>query len=325
MTKMKWNKHQLEKGDALTDRLFFFLTGHGINVQYIVQLRPTVFFIQCEEESYILKGYNTYEQAKKQMIFLQHLQQTDFQFTSYIQSFPSGLSYGFFQGKYWLLLQYIQHAGLFSFDEEQNRRQAAAVLDKYHCHASKLPHDLLMYVPFLEWTAKWQMRTIKFQHHALLISSFIGSGITSQLLRWAEFSLCGLASFDWSSQPHGFIHGDVIEHNFVKGGHTYLIDFDCVSFGPILYDYVKYCYGILPFLKWSFAALTQYKELHPFLFNRAFLLSLIFPGDIMREWDYFLGLPSPLQEKFHRQLILFTKNNYELRFAFVEKLYNVIT
>lgn len=259
------------------------------------------------------------------MIFLHHLQQTDFQLTSYIESFPSGLSYGFFQGKYWILFRYVHHAGVFTFHEEQNRWQAAAVLDKYHCHASKLPHNLLAYVPFLEWTAKWQMRTIKFQRHAPLISSFIGSEITSQLLRWAEFALSGLGSFDWSSQPYGFIHGDVIEHNFVKGEHTYLIDFDCVSFGPILYDYVKYCYGILPFLNWSFAALTRYKELHPFLFNQAFLLSLIFPGDILREWDYFLGLPSFLRKKFRRRLILFTKNNYELRFAFVEKLYNVIT
>jgi hypothetical protein len=325
MMKMKRNKHQLEKGDALTDRLFFFLTGHGINVRYIVRLRPTVFFIQCEAESYILKGYNTYEQASKQIIFLQHLQQTGFRLTSYIRSFPSGLQYGCFYGKYWLLFQYIQHIGVFRFDEEQNRRQAAAALDEYHCYAAKLPNQLLSQVPFLEWNAKWQMRTLKFQRYTSLISACIGSEITSELLRWAEFSLAGLNSFDWSSQPYGFIHGDVIEHNFVRGEHTYLIDFDCVSFGPILYDYVKYCYGILPFLNWSFAALTRYKELYPFLFNRAFLLALIFPGDIMREWDYFLELPSFLQEKFRRQLILFTKNNYELRFAFVEKLYNVIT
>ncbi|MFC6602106.1 hypothetical protein ACFQDF_11910 [Ectobacillus funiculus] len=141
-----------------------------------------------------MKGYSTYEQARKQMIFLQHLQQTGFRLTSYIRSFPSGLQYGCFYGKYWLLFQYIQHIGVFRFNEEQNRRQAAAALDEYHCYAAKLPNQLLSQVPFLEWNAKWQMRTLKFQRYTSLISACIGSEITSELLRWAEFSLAELNS-----------------------------------------------------------------------------------------------------------------------------------
>ncbi|MFX3624544.1 MAG: phosphotransferase [Ectobacillus sp.] len=321
---MKTNKKH-EKGDAYGDRLFSFLHAHRIPAQKIIQLKPSVFFVQTDLYMYILKGYNTYGKMLQQLYILKSLQHIAFPYTSYIRAFPEGRLYIKFDGKFWLFTDYIEHTAPFSFVSAKNRGDALTLLNTYHQYARRLPYQLLLHVPFQRWLSKWNNRTWKFYHHLRKILFYVDKEVANQCLRWAFFALSELSHISMCCLPHTILHGDIVEHNFVRGETLYLIDFDCVSFGPVMYDYLSYCYSVLPCINWSFEALYQYKELHPFLNQKPFLLSLIFPGDILREWSHFLSLPLAEQLRFQKKIVAFTEKQYEYRLAFVRKLYNMVT
>ena len=59
-------------------------------------------------------------------------------------------------------------------------------------------------------------------------------------------------------------------------GELYLIDFDLISIGPIMADYLQYANRILPFLNWSLPNLATYKQIQPIFSNRYFCMRLLF-------------------------------------------------
>ncbi|MFD3449518.1 phosphotransferase [Microbacteriaceae bacterium 4G12] len=320
------NNWQNQKDDTFVDRLFLFLQRCHLRVKRIVPVKKHVFFLETETGKYMIKSYETYENVKRQLLFLRALQKTGFRNTSYVEEFPFGVPYLMFENKYWLMMGYIEHTDLFSFGNETNRRAAQSLLQQYHMCSRLLSPELRNYIPSTMWLLKWRQRTATFYQHKSFISSCIDERLVDCFLKWSTDALDALSIYDFQAFPHTFVHGDIIEHNFVKhNGELYLIDFDCVSYGPIMYDYIKYCYCTLPHMKWSYEALYQYKHIRPFLTSKPFLYALIFPGDLMREWDYFLALSDARQKRFRESLIQFTQHQYEFRLAFVQKLYGIIT
>jgi hypothetical protein len=322
--KMKQNKRS-EKGDAFTNRLFLFLQSCRLPVTRITSLKKLVYKVETAERSYVVKGYTHYKKIRQQIYFLRALQDAGFSAAAYLQMFPDGSWYQQFASIYWLLVDYIEHEELFSFKNAANRHEGLFVLADYHKHAQRIPLSLLSYVPALSWLPRWDMRAAKFLYHREIAIAYLGEDIVTALLQWSAVSLSKLKCADMHALPHTFIHGDIIEHNFIKEDCVYLIDFDCVSLGPIMYDYIKYAYCILPYLNWSYETLCQYEYMHPFISEPYFLWSLIFPGDILREWDYFLFLSAEQRPAFEKQIVEFTKNKHKCRLAFVQKLYNMIT
>jgi len=90
-------------------------------------------------------------------------------------------------------------------------------------------------------------------------------------------------------KPYCIIHGDVAHHNFILGNDgLYLIDFDLAKMAPDILDDLQFCNRILPHLDWSLEKLSMYKPLEKNLQEKSFLSALIYPTDLLREWNYFL-------------------------------------
>ncbi|MCP8967300.1 aminoglycoside phosphotransferase family protein [Ectobacillus ponti] len=304
---------EYDKGDALADRLFFFLRQQGLPIEKVSRIRPAVFKVYSPDTAYIIKRYD-YAKMEQQRSFLQALQRTGFRQTAYLQLFPGGGHSLPFAQSHWLLYEYLEHQEAFSFETAENRREALNLLDGYHQAARLLPASLRPYVPMLPWLEKWTARTERFRRCAPLISSHIGRERTEAFLDWADHSLRQLRLLPLHTELHSYLHGDLIEHNFIKGSSLSLIDFDCVSVGPVVYDYIKYSVCILPSLHWSHEELRTYMQ--PYWDSEAFWAGLLFPSDILREWDYFLSLPVPQQPVFRDRLVAFTLHQYDARAAF---------
>ncbi|MBO9130487.1 phosphotransferase [Bacillus sp. 165] len=316
-----------KKGDFFPNRLFLSLLQHGVEVQESKTIKPHVFTITTKEKKKVIKGYSSIVSLQKQLHFLHTLKRTGFLSTSYPDSFPSGASYIEVNNRYWLITDYIEHLQPFDFSSRSNRLQAILLLEQYHLYAFQMPPFVSPYITNFNWYEKWSSRVqriLKFRKEA---ERYIGEQMVADILAWSFFALEKLRNIGKNELfPLSFIHGDIIDHNFVQSNKgLYIIDFDCVSIGPVAYDYVKYCQCILPFINWSYDALYEHPPLIPFLKKPWFLLALLLPNDLLREWSYFLSLPEEEKVKFEKNLVTFTNKNFALRAKFVQKLYNMVT
>lgn len=320
---MKMNHKELKKGDGITNRLFSFLTYVGMIVTHLTPLKDHVFLVETRDKRFILKGYVTFDKMWKQVLISEELKKTGFTLTSYVRLFPNGNIYEQFLSKYWLLYDALEEKEAFTFERKENRKLALKTLHLYHLYARKLPKKLCGVVPNLSLQRKMWARLHTLYVHRSTISFYVGESVQKQVLDWSYFTLSSGLSL--KSVLHSFLHGDVIHHNFLKSTDVYLIDFDCMSFGPVYYDYMKWCHCVLPFEDWSFESLFEYDELKWLLHDSVFLRFLVFPEDLLREWYYFLKLPACQKPYYEERFIDFTKKQFLYRLQFVERIYNMIT
>ncbi|UOY94141.1 aminoglycoside phosphotransferase family protein [Ectobacillus sp. JY-23] len=307
------------KGDAFTARLFSFLRTY-MPVYRIVQLKTFVYMVYTEEHIYIVKGYKEIYKVHQQSLLLSELQQVGFSQTTCIRPFASNVLYMPFSDVYWLVMDYISHTELFTLAQKENRFAGLQVLTKYHQYAKLLPQHIRSMVPKLDWLVKWEKRLRTFFHSRDEISRYVGSEIVSDILGWAYTALRALYMEDIRRLPSCVLHGDVVAHNFIKAEQVYLIDFDCVSYGPCMYDYIKYFHAIMPDLSWDYEAICEEYTEYPFMNIKVFLLGLIFPGDLLREWQYFILLPEETKTLFEEKIITFTIEHYEKRTSCLRQL-----
>lgn len=307
------------------NRLFFFLQQRGINVRKVIPIKPHIYVVETNNDKYVLKGYATFEKMWLQFMISKQLQKTGFTSTSFARLLPNGKTYEQFESTYWLVFDYLPYDEPFSFRLKEDRKQSLETLHLYHTCSHMLPEEFCSILPVQSIWSKWHKRVKTIDSYKQVLSFYMGESIVRMVLDWSSFALARLAQAEISESFHTCLHGDITEHNYVKADKVYLIDFDCMSYGPILYDYVKWCHIALSYENWSLEELTTFYELKELLSNRMFLLFLIFPEDLIREWYYFLFLSDNEKKQFEQQLIYFTKKQFRFRLQFVERLYNMVT
>lgn len=307
------------------NRLFSFLQQIGMNVSEVIPIKPHIYVIETNSDKYVLKGYVTYEKMWLQLMISNQLQKTGFMSTSFVRLLPNGKVYEQFERRYWLVFDYLPSNEPFSFRLKEDRKQSLETLHLYHTYACMLPEKFCSILPIQSVWSKWHKRVETIDIYKKVLSFYMGESIVRKVLDWSSFALARLSSTEISASFHTCLHGDITEHNFVKADKVYIIDFDCMSYGPIIYDFVKWCHIAMPYENWSLEKLKTFYELKEFFSNRMFLLFLIFPEDLIREWYYFLFLSDNEKRRYKQQLIYFTKKQFRFRLQFVEQLYNMVT
>lgn len=314
------------EGDERSDhRLLSHLNQNlSMDIQDCRQIRKHVYLARRDDGSpFIVKGFPTRSSLLIQDAFTSSLKKTNFPFTySFYRSFPPI----YFEHRYYGCLEYIEPSNNpFFYDSKENCQEGLALLQKFHFTSQKLVDSYKQLLPIYHLQAKWQERFLLFLKNKDILSFFIPKEIWKDLVFWGEWSLKRLENEKETllRQQAVILHGDVAHHNFIRttSGELFLIDFDLISIGPALADYLQYANRILPFLNWSLNELAAYKPIQSYLRQKLFLYALVFPTDIFREWNRLIKEHSYHDPNKVRPLLNLTVNQFEYRQDFVQSIF----
>ncbi|WP_409270789.1 phosphotransferase [Neobacillus sp. SCS-31] len=275
--------------DELTNRLLSYLKSFPGTVREIIQLRPTIFYVHTSAGEFIVKGYSSFNRLILLENFTELLKRHGFRDTyTYFRLGRKGPFYA--NGLYFGFIDYIRpHPKAFTFQTEEDRSEGLKVLKKFHNVTEQIAGAYRLSIPLAKQISKWEDRLARFAANTPVISGVLGGEICDEILSWADWGLKGMKRRKglFSEGPQAILHGDVAHHNFLRSrnGRVNLIDFDLISIGPPILDYLQYANRILPFIGWSFGTLSAYEGIKDFLKEEAFLHALVYPTDILREWN----------------------------------------
>ncbi len=278
--------------DYFFNRLLSYLKSElNIGIKEMTHLRGDVFLIKTENTRFILKGYKDLRKLKIQEAFASSLRKTGFD-QSY-RFYNQNKDPLFFHGLYYGCIEYIgHHEKRFDYGIQADREEGVELLNRFHDHTSSLFPSYAGMLPKTDLAKKWHHRKNEFAKNQPGVNFYVNKAITEELLEWADFSLRNFVNSrkNLETGPPSILHGDVAHHNFLrsKEGKLYLIDFDLISSGSRAYDMLQYANRILPFLDWQFESLKKINHLNKWLDSEAFLYGLLYPADILREWNRLL-------------------------------------
>lgn len=283
-------KSSFEGDDFFLDRLLVYfreqLPGKIISVKPI---RNHVFLIETEDSPIIAKAFSSYRELALQQFFTSALKEGGFPYTyrflHFNESYPS-----FYGKKYFAFLEYIEpDENKFSFSNEKDRLEGLDLLYLFHEKTEKIANGNRHLFVKDDLINKWRHRAGIFLNYLPVVKFFLQKEIIDELLSWANWSLKGMEKVSRHSGESRTVvlHGDLAPHNFLRGkdGNLFLIDFDLISIGSPLSDYLQYANRVLPHLGWSFSELEKMEKMKLFLEEKFFLYALAYPADIFREWN----------------------------------------
>lgn len=308
--------------DSYHDRLLSYLKVNlPIQILEISRIKNQVYKVKAKDFQFVLKEFPSHKRLKIQDAFINSLKKNGFNNT---YSFLDNKALCF-QTKYYGCLEYIDKAKEpFRFDTKENCSEGLQLLNQFHQTTKKLQESYKTILPTFDLIEKWEERFTLFKNNLPYITYFLEKEILLELFTWVEWSLSGLKNEKdllekWQKV---ILHGDVAHHNFMKTskGELYLIDFDLISIGPEIADYLQYANRILPFLNWSLTELETFQPFQPFLNQNVFLYGLAFPSDILREWNRLVRENAFNQMRKIRLVVDLTLNQFEKRKSFIEEL-----
>lgn len=275
--------------DYFFNRLFSYLTRKlEVEIKEMTQLRGNVYLIKTGKHVFILKGYKDLRKLKIQEAFTSSLRKSGFD-QSY-RFFNQDKDPLHFDGSYYGCIEFIEHHGKrFDYGMPTDRDEGVELLNRFHDHTTVLLPSYASMLPKADLARKWRHRMNEFKKNLPVVNGYVNKSITEELLKWTDFSLGNFANLkeNLETEPPAILHGDVAHHNFLrsKDGKLNLIDFDLISSGSRAYDMLQYANRILPFLDWQFESLERINHLNKWLDSDAFLFGLLYPADILREWN----------------------------------------
>lgn len=278
--------------DYFFNRLFSYLTSElDVEIKEITQLRGNVYLVETVKGRFILKGYKDLRKLKIQEAFASSLRKSGFDHS--YRFYNQNKDPLHFQGSYYGCIEYIDHnERRFDYGVQADREKGVELLNSFHDHTSVLVPSYAGMLPKTDLARKWRHRKTEFTKNLSRVNFYVEKAITDELLEWADFSLRNFVNLknELEAGPPAILHGDVAHHNFLrsKEGKLYLIDFDLISSGSRAYDMLQYANRILPFLNWQFESLEKINHLNKWLDSDAFLYGLLYPADILREWNRLL-------------------------------------
>lgn len=292
MTKKVKNKTQ--RDDLIKDRLYPFLYSKGtLKLKKLYIIRSHVFLINDQEgKEFILKKHKRIEHVKQQWNFFRHIKQSKVivPFTH----FPNGNEYISDQHIIWTITPYIQGRKLY-FEKEVDRKLAVKALKQFHNEAFKIfPTEPIIQKEL--FIARWRRRLNTFKETEYLFKQFgyhtLYKDIVKTMVLYLErASRIPWRDFDNDAKQNGqWIHGDVASHNFIMSNDSKvrLIDFDLLTMGLPLHDYIQLGQRFLSHIDWNIDELLAYQMVSD-RHIKYWLAGILIPSDVLREWIYFIS------------------------------------
>lgn len=318
----------LQGDDLFLDRLLSYLNSQfSFKIRNITPVKNRVFKIFSPEKVFVLKGFHSYHRLKLQESFSRSLKKEGFKHTYSFLKFEEDVL--FFEGIYYGCLEYIVPAiPPFSYKSERDRLEGLELLEQYHLTSSRLVQRYNTLLTRLNILKKWRERTAKFMENISINKFFIQKEMIEEILHWADWSLKGMEKEIplMEKKVDVILHGDVAHHNFLRSQdeRLYLIDYDLISVGQPVWDYLQYANRILPHLDWSLNELGKLNMLSGFLDEDVFIFALAFPTDIFREWNRAIRERYMTKAEKLRPVLDLTVNQFSERQRFFRELQTVI-
>ncbi|WP_082686886.1 aminoglycoside phosphotransferase family protein [Bacillus sp. FJAT-27445] len=315
--------------DELINRLLSYLKkSFPATILELEQIRPAVFYIRSTMGEFIVKGYSSLNRLILQENFTAILKKHGFR-DSYSFMRPGKREPFYADGLYFGYIQYIpHHPKHFSFSNGDDRAGGLMVLKKFHSVTEEIAESYQLTIPLAKQIEKWKDRLNRFSANESVIKPYLGTKLFEEIINWADFGLKGMKKNAgiFSNGPKVVLHGDVAHHNFLRAlnGRIYLIDFDLLSIGPPVLDYLQYANRILPFIQWSLGKLIAFNQFAALMRNEAFLYALIYPTDILREWNRLVKVGDPLDFRMLSQVKDLTLHQFNARRKFIKTIKSMI-
>lgn len=320
----------IKKGgdDLFQNRLFSYLSKElPMKIQSIKKLRGNVFLVKTQNLTFVMKGFTDLRKLKTQEAFSSSLRKSGFEQSYCFYKLSSHTLH--FQNEYMGFMEFIEPGpAAFHYEQESDRLEGIELLNNFHVKTRDLAPSYAALLPAADLARKWLQRKKEFIKNLPRIHQFIAKELTDDLLKWADFSLIGFIGLKetLNEEKPVILHGDVAHHNFLRSKHgkLYLIDYDLISIGSSANDMLQYANRILPFLNWELNALREIKHLNAWLDNEAFLYGLLYPADLLREWNRLLRSRDHANVYNVAPIIEMTISQYEQRRKFHEEVTSLL-
>jgi hypothetical protein len=314
--------------DYQTRLLFFLRKISNEDLTHIYSIKKGVWMVFSSETKYILKEFPSLSHLNVQRRFTERLHDHFFSFTYQFHPFHQHHSC-IFEEKVFGLINYLKPSNIaLTYSSRDFRMKALLLLKAFHYTTSAFSDEFKHFLPVFSQQDKWNQRLKEFKTHLPELQSLVPIRMLSQYVSWSEWSLekINKSGGFFSPLPHCIIHGDVAHHNFLQGEDKklYLIDFDLISLAPEIIDDLQFCNRILPYLSWSLDQLFDNPPLAKYKENDDFLHSLVFPTDVLREWNRFFKSPLSAKKQQWSYVNDLTVTQFTKRKAFVEKVLQTI-
>ncbi|CEG28007.1 phosphotransferase [Bacillus sp. B-jedd] len=298
------------------------------NIIKLDMIRPTVFLLNSSIGDYIIKCYSSYNRLKLQEAFTATLKKEGFT-SAYSYLRPGRREPYYLDGVYLGIIEFIlPHLHSFSYHLDTDRLAGLNLLQNYHSVTEKIVQRYKTLIPPARLIEKWEQRQDRFEANKPVISYFVNSEMMDEISGWASFALEGMRRCEgfFTGEVEAILHGDVAHHNFLRAwnGKIYLIDFDLISIGPPVIDYLQYGNRILPFLNWSINELAKYRQLSAFMNEKGFLFALAYPADLLREWNRIFKNEDEPDINTIMQMKKWTERQFFARHQFIKKIGNMV-
>ncbi len=312
--------------DLFLNRLFSYLQEElVIPIESIQPIRKNVYLLQTSNQPVVIKGFNELGKLQIQKAFTSSLRQEGFTQSYTFQNLEMEPPL-YLDGTFYGCLEYIPQSSRnpFSYGTEEERKDGLSLLGEFHQTTRKLSRRYQTVLKEYNLMVKWRERAARFINNVSIIKFFVQQEILNEIMEWADFSLKGLELENafLKANEQAILHGDLAHHNMIRGlnNQLYMIDFDLISIGNPVCDYLQYCNRILPNLDWSLDELFKYEQIRPYLDNRGFLYALLFPTDIFREWNRLIKDRQYTSTFQVRQVLDLTVRQFFSRQSFVEQV-----
>lgn len=291
------------------------------------RIRNDVYLIKTKQYWIILKGFTSYQKLKVQVAFTRALKHEGFTKTYQFYEFDEEPIV--IDNKVYGLIEYLPpHKDSFSFHSKRNRREALQLLEHYYSVTERLVEIYKYILPTFHLMKKFEHRLEEYRMNIPIIEQYVKKDIVKEIMEWADYSFGSIKNkIDYlDTNQNVILHGDVAHHNFlrVRNNELYLIDFDLISIGPRIADYLQFANRILPDIGWSIQDLQSMQGYADLFKDKWFLMALIYPTDILREWNRIIRNKDVDNAYLLEQVQLLTTNQFHKRKKFYQKLQQLV-
>ncbi|MBP2256626.1 phosphotransferase [Virgibacillus alimentarius] len=287
-----------QRDEVLKARLSSFLRKEGeLTVQRITPIKNHVFYIESAlGKALILKSYRKLKVIEQQWHFFEQLQAS---FVIPFIKYPNGKKTITDGNYFWTIAPFVRGRQL-DYQHKKDRITAIKTLHAFHKKANHIyfPNQIKKDLFILRW--KHRLAAFKKTEHVFQKNGF--EMLYKDMVTTMHYYLKTAENLSWDKNEkdaniHGkWIHGDVASHNFIQNEQTYMIDFDLLSCGTQLYDYIQLGQRFLPYINWDLNELCSYQMVKD-KNQKKWLTSIMIPSDMIREWMFFLSYGSSFARK----------------------------